>query len=368
MNYLCAMKLTLQIKLLPSKDQPDLLLKTIREANNACSAISEIAYTKRMYNQYRLHKEVYYLIKSSFHLSAQMIVRCISKVTDAYKKDRNDRRDFKLLGAVTYDSRILTYNPNDTVSIWSVGGRLKMPFICHNRNYLPYIKGEGDLIYRKGKFYLFQTIEVPEEAIEDVEEFIGVDFGQTDIAVTSDGTNFNSKPIKEVRKYYTKVRASVQSKGTKGAKKLLKRLSGKESHFVSITNHTIAKQIVAQAKAENKGIAIEDLTHIRKTAKSKSKAQRTELNRWSFSQLRQFLTYKALLNGIKLLVIPPAYTSQTCNVCNHIGIRQGKRFRCENCGNAMDADINAARNIAAWGCLINQPEKPSMLYCQVHRS
>jgi len=360
------MKLTLQIKLLPDRDQSDLLLKTIKESNTACNAISEIAFTKRMYNQFRLHKETYYLIKESFQLSAQMVIHCISKVADAYKKDRNNRRSFRLLGAITYDSRIMNYKPNHIVSLWAIGGRLNIPFVCHNEKYLPYVTGEGDLVYRKDKFYLLQTVEVPEEAIEDVEEFIGVDFGQTDIAVTNDGHCYSSDELKKVRKKYTKVRASVQSKGTKGSKKLLKRLGGREYRFVSITNHTIAKQIVAQAREQGKGIAIEDLSHIRKTAKPKNKVNKTELNRWSFYQLRQFLTYKALLNGVKLVVIPPAYTSQNCHVCNHIGIRKGKHFRCENCGNIMDADLNASYNIAAWGCVVNQPEKPSMLYCSVH--
>jgi putative transposase len=28
------------------------------------------------------------------------------------------------------------------------------------------------LVYKKGKFYLFQTVDVPEEDVVDVEEFI----------------------------------------------------------------------------------------------------------------------------------------------------------------------------------------------------
>jgi putative transposase len=359
------MKLTLKIKLLPSEEQAESLLNTIKDANNICNNISDIAWDVKCFNQFKLHNECYHQIKQSSNLSSQVIVRCISKVADAYKIDRKTKRIFKELGGISYDSRILTYNPNEIVSIWSGGGRLKIPFICHNRNYLSYIKGEADLVFKKNKFYLFQTIEVPDTEIEDIEEFIGVDFGQTDIAVLSDGTIYNSEQVKKVRKKYSKIRASIQSKGTKGSKKLLKRLSGKENRFVSINNHTISKQIVAKAKKEQKGIAIEDLTGIRRTAKPKSKAQKTELNRWSFSQLRSFLTYKALLNGIKLIVVPPAYTSQTCNICNHIGIRNGKHFRCENCGNVIDADYNAAKNIATWGCSINQPEK-STLFCSLH--
>lgn len=364
------MKLTLKIKLLPTNVQKELLLSTLKEANSACNYISNVAFTKKIYNQFKIHKETYHYTKDNFKLSAQIIVRCISKVTDSYKIDKKTLRKFKEYGGISYDSRILSYKPNNKISIWCIGGRQAMNYVCHNTKYIPFIKGESDLVYKKGKFYLFQTVDVPEEEVEDVEEFIGCDFGQTDIAVLDDGTCYNSDQLKKVRKKYSKVRASVQSKGTKGAKKLLKRLSGREHNFVTITNHTISKQIVAKAKQENKGIAIEDLTNIRKTAKPKSKAQKTELNRWSFYQLRQFLTYKAKLGGVKLIAVPPAYTSQICSVCKHIGtkensFRKGKKFICQNCGNISDADVNAAKNISSFGGAINHPEK-STLFCSLH--
>ncbi len=362
------MKLTLQIKILPDNKQADLLIKTIKEANSACNTISNIAWNKKCFQQFRLHKECYYEIKSAFNLSSQMIVRVISKVSDAYKLDRKTRRVFNEFGAISYDNRILTFKPNNIVSIWSIGGRLKIPFICHNTNYIPFIKGEADLVYKNGKFYLFQTVDIPDEYIDDVEEFIGVDFGQTDVATLSDGVSYNSESIKKIRKKYSKVRASVQAKGTRSSRKLLKRLSGRERRFVSISNHTIAKQIVEKAKSEKKGIAIEDLSNIRNTAKPKSKNQKTELNRWAFNQLRRFLTYKAKKSGVRLIVVPPAYTSKMCSDCLHIGKRNAKRFKCENCGNIADADVNAAKNIATWGCIINQPEKQSIMYCDMRHN
>lgn len=364
------MKLTLKIKLLPTETQKESLLSTLEEANSACNYISDVAFQKRLFNQFKLHKETYHHVKNNFNLSAQIVVRCISKVTDSYKIDRKVIREFKKYGSIAYDSRVLTYKANNKVSIWAIGGRQTIDFVCHNPKYIPYIKGEADLVYQKGKFYLFQTVDVPEEDIEDIEEFIGVDMGQTDIAVLSDGTSYNSVQLKEVRKKYSKTRASVQSKGTKGSKKLLKRLSGKEHRFVTINNHTISKQIVCKAKQEGKGISIEDLSNIRFTAKPKSRAQKTELNRWSFYQLRQFLTYKARLNGVKLVVIQPAYTSQTCSNCYHIGtkensFRKGKKFACQSCNNTIDADLNAAHNIAAWGVAVNTPEKSNM-FCSLH--
>lgn len=167
------MKLTLKIKLLPTSEQAVVLIQTMREANVVCNAISDVAWQNKVFNQFKIHRICYHGFKSTFNLSAQMLVRCISKVADAYKLDKKTQRFFRPLGAITYDSRILTYK-DSSVSIWAIGGRLKMPFVCHNPKYLPYIKGEADLVYKKGKFYLFQTVDVPEEDVEDIEEFIGV--------------------------------------------------------------------------------------------------------------------------------------------------------------------------------------------------
>lgn len=366
-NKLSIVKLTLKIKLLPDDAQAELLLNTIREANFACNAISDIAWEQKVFAQFKLHKAVYDTVRASFNVSAQVAVRCISKVADAYKLDRKTKREFNPLGSISYDSRILTYKPGDMVSIWSVGGRLKIPFVCHNRNYLPYIKGEVDLVYKKRKFYLFQTVDIPDTEVEDIEEFIGVDMGLLEIATLSTGQSFNSKQLSDYREKRQRVRSSLQSKGTKSSKRVLKRLSGRERTTSTIINHTISKQIVSVAKELHMGISIEDLTGIRFSANQKGKRFRKRIGNWNFSQLRRYLTYKCLLNGVKLIVVPPAYTSKSCHVCRHIGKRRGKTFGCTNCNVVFDSDINAAKNIALLGASVNSPEGSNM-WCKLHVS
>ena len=363
------MKLTLKIKLLPTDEQANLLLDTMKEANTVCNAISDVAWEKKIFNNFKLHHEVYHSYKATFKLSSQILVRCIAKVADSYKLDKKTKREFRPLGSIGYDSRIMTYKPNDIVSLWAIGGRIKIPFVCHNRNYLPYIKGEADLVYKKGKFYLFQTVDVPEEDVEDIEEFIGVDFGLTTLVSTSDGIEHSADWINQYREKRQKVRSSIQRKGTRSSRRLLKRLSGKERTTATILNHTISKSIVQSAKEQGKGIAIEDLTNIRFTSKRRNKKFRTKLGRWNFGQLRNFLTYKSLLNGVQLVVVEPAYTSQTCNCCKHIGKRTNKVFKCtnQNCEvDVLDADYNASLNIASLGrAYVNHAEKSTM-YCSLH--
>ena len=108
------MKLTLQIKLLPDDTQANALLNTIKKSNNVCNQISEIAWKEKIFNQYKLHHRVYHEIKNQSGLSAQMVVRCLCKVTDSYKLDKKIKREFKLLGAITYVSRILSYKESST--------------------------------------------------------------------------------------------------------------------------------------------------------------------------------------------------------------------------------------------------------------
>ena len=360
------MKLTLKIKLLPTDEQANLLLETMKEANTVCNAISDVAWSKRIFNNFKLHHEVYHAYKATFKLSSQVLVRCIAKVADAYKLDKMVKRVFRPLGSIGYDSRIMTYKPNNIVSLWVIGGRQKIKFVCHNPNYIPYIKGEADLVYKKGKFYLFQTVEVPEEDVKDVEDFIGVDFGLVSIATLSNGKEFSSKKLQDYREKRQKVRSSVQSKRTRGSKKLLKRLSGRERTTASIINHTIAKQIVQIAKEENKGIAIEDIKGIRFSSIKKGKKFRTRVGKWSFNQLRQYISYKAILNGVPVVLVNPRYTSKTCSNCHHIGNRKGKVFECNNCGNNMDADVNASLNIATLGRVVNHAGESDMYSCSVH--
>ena len=306
-----------------------------------------------------------------------MVIRCIAKVADSYKMDKKRQRSFKRWGSIAYDSRVLSYcHDRSVVSIWTVDGRMKIPITSYERKYLPFIKGEADLVFKKGKFYLCQTVEVPEEDRREADSFIGGDFGIRNIVVTSDGMTHSGEWLKGYREKRQRIRSRVQSRGTKGSKRLLKRLSGRKQTTARIINHTISKSIVASAKAAGKGISIEDLGHIRRSIqgsgrKGRNKRFSTRLGRWNFGQLRMFLTYKSRLQGVLLVVVNPAETSaaQTCSVCYHIGKRKGKRFECRHCGNSMDADINASRNIATRRRCEKPPAKTSTMYCTLnHKS
>jgi IS605 OrfB family transposase len=128
------MKLIAQLKLQPTPEQADALVRTMRAANAACDYISGVAWETRTFGKFALQKLCYETVREQFGLSAQMTVRALAKVGDAYKLDKRTKRTFRPLASIAYDDRILSFAlPAATVSIWTLDGRQAIPFVCGER-------------------------------------------------------------------------------------------------------------------------------------------------------------------------------------------------------------------------------------------
>ncbi len=352
------LKLTAQIKLVPDKSQAEALLSTFRAANYACNFVSQAAWQGKNFRQFDLHHQCYRDVRSRFNLSAQVAVRVISKVADSYKLDRKTERKFKSTGSIAYDDRIMSWRiPESRVSIWTTSGRILVPFVCgdRQRDLLLSRKGETDLIFRNGKFYLTATCDVKSPDKTDTTGVLGIDLGIKNIAVDSDGTVHSSGKVNNVRHRHRRFRTKLQGKGTRSAKRKLQKLSGKESRFARDVNHRISKVIVAKAKGTKRAVALEDLTGIRMRI-TVPRLRRASLSSWSFNQLRSFIAYKAEREGLTAVLVDPRNTSRTCPECGTIDKRNRKSqrlFSCVSCGFAGLADHIAAENIRR--AAVNQP-------------
>lgn len=353
------MRLTVQLKLLPTPEQADALRRTLERANAACEYMSQVAWTSRTFRQFPLHRLTYTPVRTLFGLAAQLTVRCVSKVADAYKLNRNVQRSFSPHGAIAYDDRILSFtHQNTAVSIWTLDGRQEMPFVCgdRQRSLLATRRGETDLALVRGEWYLFATCEVETPEPIDVEGMLGVDLGVTNIAVDSDGTLHSGSTIKAVRYRHRRLRGKLQRRGTKRSRSRLRKLAGQEARFAKDVNHVLSKRIVAKAECTKRGIALEDLTHIRTRIKA-LRSQRATLHSWSFAQLQAFIVYKSVLAGVMVVFVDPRNTSRTCPSCGHIDKANRKtqsQFLCTSCCYAGNADVIAAGNISSRAA-VNQP-------------
>jgi putative transposase len=353
------MKLTLQLQILPNAEQRRTLLETMERSNEAATFAAKAGFKAGVFSQPSIHKLAYAEIRKRFGLSAQMAVRAIGKACECFARDKTKCPVFKKYGAITYDQRIFSFKGVDHVSLWTLPkGRIIIPLICgeYQKERFDRIKGQADLVYRKGKFYLYCTVDLPENAPVEPTDFLGIDLGVANVASDSDGKRYSGTGLKSVRYRHRRLRTNLQKKQTRAANRRLKLLSGKESRFATWVNHNISKQIVAEAKRSGRGIAIEDLKGIRERVKARRK-QRAVLHSWAFSQLRLFIAYKATMAGILLALVDPRNTSRTCAHCGHCEKKNRpsqSEFRCRFCGHEDHADINAARNIRA-GALVNRP-------------
>ena len=254
----------------------------------------------------------------------------------------------KPFSSIRYDKRTLSvFLESGYCSISTVFGRKHYDFVLaeHYRKYASWKVQNAQLIVGRGACFLNVQVEGEAPPFNGGDKRLGIDLGINNIAVCSDNSFFNSKHLKNVKGKYQYLRAELQSKGTRSAKRKLQEMSGRERRFVRDLNHCVANEIV------NKPFDVfvfEDLIAIR--GKKKNKAFNRKLGNWSFNQLRSFVEYKSEAFGKKVMVINPYLTSQTCSTCGHVSRsnRKGRQFTCVQCGFTLDADLNASRNIATF--------------------
>ena len=243
------------------------------------------------------------------------------------------------------------------MSIWTAVGRQLIPFVCgeHARALLATRQGESDLFVRDGQWFLAFTANVEEPPVEMPDNFLGVDLGIVNLAVSSDGETFSGAVLNGLRVRHERLRKRLQAKGTQGARRRLRKRSRKQRRFQKHVNHTISKALVAVAQGTGGGIALEDLTGIRGRVSAK-KRQRSRHGNWGFAHLRQCLAYKAALAGVPVVVVDPRNTSRTCPVCgcaDKANRVSQSLFSCQACGHSGLADLVAAENIRR--VAVNQP-------------
>lgn len=378
---------TVAVKLLPTPEQALALAATLRACNEACGWISEVAYAGSVFDRNGLQQAVYSRVRGESGLGAQATVRCVKKVVDAYAtlhaqqtagRARNEggARLVEVLGkpirfgrfsAQPFDDRMLSWRHDArTVSIWTLGGRVKDLTFTGNPEHLKQIaesrKGESDLVYRNRMWFLYACCEVEPEPLNTAPvDFIGVDRGMVNLATSSDGANYSGRKLCRYQRQAQRKRAELQAKQSRSAKRRLARRRKKESRHAAQINHEIANGIVSVAQRTDRGIALEQLRGIRERGRFR-RDRRDAFHKWPFHQFGAFLQYKAQRAGVPFVEVDAHYTSQMCPRCGYTArANRPERdlFCCRRCGLAGPADHVAAVNVrqrarVAWA-FVNTP-------------
>ncbi|WP_152487054.1 RNA-guided endonuclease InsQ/TnpB family protein [Nocardiopsis halotolerans] len=371
-------KIVVRLKLAPSPEQAVVLTSTLRDLNTHATWVARVAHEQGVFRNYDLRKHTYQQLREA-GVGSQAAQHTIKKVCDAYRTRRANLNNgnygpkgsarhtriesipitFRPTSAHPYDQRNLSLALEArTISLWTFQGRLKgVPFTGSPdqlKALAEHKRGKADLLCRDGVWFLAVTVEVPDAPEIEPEGFVGVDLGIANIATTSDGQVMAGRKLNRYRRRQLRLRQKLQAKGTRSAKRLLKKRRRKEARHAKDTNHRISKRIVAVAERTGRGISLEDLRGIRGRVRQR-RPQRVTLHSWSFAQLGAFIVYKARRAGVPVVFVDPAHTSQTCADCNHVDRRNRvdqATFICRSCCVVAHADRNASRNIARRGAVV----------------
>ena len=401
--------LTKTIKLhLHTDKETDLLFQEVtKRYASACDYVSQYIFENNFpLDHTKVQKKIYGDIRRVFDMKSQMSISTIRTVVARYKAvkeqlTQNPYRYKDVDGKWKYAEKTLEwlYKPvkfsrpqadfvrnkdyrfvegMTVLSINTLKKRVRVSFDipeCY-REYLepgsPWKFGTGKLVRMKKKWYFHipVTKEIPDEP-EVLAPFliVGIDRGLRFLIAAYDGEGktlfINGAEVLKKRKIFIDVRAELQARDTKSAKRVLKRLSGRENRWMSDVNHCISKTLVDKYGG-NILFVIEDLAGVsffEKNLSNRNSSSRNELRSWAFYALEQYLIYKAAEKGSFVIKVSPKYTSQRCPKCGRIRkenrIHDRHEYICDACGYRSNDDRIGAMNLLDLGLqYLSGIEKP----------
>ena len=277
---------------------------------------------------------------------------------------------------VILPSSLYKFNPSNnefTLTGKKRNSKVKITLIGN----VPKLKGTLELVknQKSNQYYLHVPLDriINKKKMTDESEILGLDVGITDLITLSNGSvygansaelfynlsdNLVNKNRSRLFSYKQKLEKRIvieqdQSKksileqklrnleeNNLGFKKRSSKIGKYKSRIVSHINCELNKMVKEEDIQE---IVREDLNWSSKK-KNVSRKQRNRFATWSKGVLLERLSVKLAERGIKETIVNPAYTSQVCCKCNHLGNRKGKDFKCSNCNLNIDADFNASIN------------------------
>lgn len=387
---------TLKVKLkLEDPKISDSFKRTMEQYRQACNYISQYIFDHDfVLGQNKLSKALYQDIRQQFGLKSQMTQSAIRNVVAHYRTvktqlsqkpyrydsgEKDDRgraiwksakRDLTWLWKPIYfkrpqvdlqRNRDWSILKNGQMSLNTINKRVKVTPVCHGFDqYLDHTWkfGIAKLLHEGNKWVLHisATKKLPDVNLSEINNVVGLDRGLRFITNSYDSHGkslfFNGKQLTAKRTHYKKLRTQLQSKGTKSAKRRLKKIGQRENRWMTDVDHQITKALVEHYGPKTLFV-LEDLTNVRKVTEKVRKNRRYEQVSWAFYQFEQNLIYKSNLNQCLVLKVDAHYTSQRCPKCGQI--RKANRdhdshvYVCQHCGYSSNDDRIGAMNIQQLG-------------------
>lgn len=173
---------------------------------------------------------------------------------------------------------------------------------------------------------------------------LGLDIGVNKLIVTSDNQHIGTQMKNVYESVCRKQRNSINFI------KSLEQRTNLTNYYINQLNLTnVNKLIIEDLKnVKYKSSYNETIKNNKKHFNKKNQTKNNRINSlWIYPQVINKLERMCEEQGVMLVKVSPAYTSQTCSSCGYVDKlnRKGENFKCKSCGYELDADYNASINI-----------------------
>jgi IS605 OrfB family transposase len=181
---------------------------------------------------------------------------------------------------------------------------------------------------------------------------IGLDLGVNNLVTSSDGLLVKGGVVKSINQWYNKQLAKYKSLAAKrkhqtDTQRML-RLGRHRTNKIKDFLHKTSHLIISHCLTNNIGTIVIGYNEQWKQHCTLGKRNSQNFVSIPFHIFVQMLEYKANRAGITVIRVSEAYTSQRCSNCGIIA-KKNRRSRglylCQTCGERLNADLNAAKNI-----------------------
>lgn len=366
--------ITAKLQILVNPSDKQILCDTMKAYSDACNYVSEFIYKTHNLSRYSVQEDTYHQVREIYGLRSQMAVSCVRTVIAKYKTILKNQKEwikptFRLPQLDLVWNRDYSLNTkNNIFSVNTLSGRIKVSFYKNGfeRYFADDCKfGTAKLVNKHGMFFLHipVTYEISMLNKSEVSNVVGVDRGIRFLAATYDSKGksvfYDGNIIKQKRAHYKALRKHLQQVGTPSSRRRIKAIGQRENRWMQDVNHCISKALV-ESNPDGTMFVIEDLTGIRSATERVKLKNRCISVSWSYYDLEQKLSYKALRHHQLVEKVNPAYTSQTCPKCGHTEkANRNKKihfFCCKNCGYKSNDDRIGAMNLHRMGIELLVPD------------
>ena len=216
---------------------------------------------------------------------------------------------------------------------------------------------------KSGNYFLSILIDIPQDEIVKFKQTggsVGIDLGVKDFVITSDGEVFENKHFLKKQENKIKKLQRQLSKKVKGSNnrdrariklaKAYERLVNQRENYI----HSVVNELLKYYDT----ICMEDL-NVSGMLKNHKLAK--AIQEVGFYRFKSVLLDKSVNNGKRVVFVDRFYpSSKTCSCCGYVYKRltlKEREWKCPDCGEIHDRDLNAAMNILTEGERILESSK-----------